>query len=209
MRVPRYYQPSIRAVEVQALYNDSEIAFLVTWNDRTETRDGEAVDAFALQFPEAIEDGNERPYFVFGDSARAVYQWYWSADTDAITERNANGLETVSDQGDDQQQVTAEAQFQDGQWQLLLRRPLRTGQASEIAFETNHFIPISFMVWDGFAGETETYFGLTTWSQLYLLSPTPLIEYTRIPVVIIIVAVVELLVVWQVRRTNPTDRRTS
>jgi DMSO reductase family type II enzyme heme b subunit len=209
MRAPRYYQPSIQAVEVQALYNDSEIAFLVTWNDRTESRDGEAVDAFALQFPEAIEDGNERPYFVFGDSARAVYQWYWSAGTDTVTERNANGLETVSDQGDDQQQVTAEAQFQDGQWQLLLRRPLRTGQAGEIAFEINHFIPISFMVWDGFAGETETDFGLTTWSQLYLLSPTPLIEYTRIPVVIIIVAVVELLVVWQVRRTNPTDRRTS
>lgn len=207
MRAPRYYQPSVRAVGVRSLYNDSEIAFLVTWNDRTETRDGEAVDAMALQFPAELKDGNERPYFVFGDSNRAVYQWYWSAGTDTVTERNASGLDTVSDQGDDQQQVTATARFQDGQWQLLLRRPLQTGQVGDLAFEENQFIPISFMVWDGFAGESGTAVGLTSWSQLYLLTPTPLIEYTRIPVVIIIVAVVEFLVVWRVRRTNPTDRR--
>jgi DMSO reductase family type II enzyme heme b subunit len=207
MRSPRYYQPSIQAIEVRSLYNDSEIAFLLTWNDRTETRDGETVDALALQFPAELEDGNQRPYFVFGDSARAVYQWYWSAGTDSVTERNANGIDAVSDQGEDQQQVAATARFQDGQWQLLLRRPLQTGQAGDVGFETNHFIPVSFMVWDGFVGESGTDMGLTSWSQLYLPTPTPLIEYARVPVVIIIAAAVELFVVWQVRRTTPNARR--
>ncbi len=209
MRAPRYYQPSIKDVEVRSLYNDSEIAFLVTWNDRTETREGEAVDALALQFPETLEEGNERPYFYFGDTARGVYQWYWSAETDAVTERNANGVETVSDQGDNQQQVTTASRYQDGQWQLLVRRPLQTNQAGDLDFETDRFIPISFMVWDGFAGEAGTDVGLTTWSQLYLLSPTPLIEYSRVPIVVIIVAAAEFFVIWRVRRTTPKKSTSS
>jgi DMSO reductase family type II enzyme heme b subunit len=202
MRSPRHYQPSINAVTIRSLYNDAEMALYVTWNDRTETRQGEAVDALAIQFPQALAAGDERPYFVFGDAARAVYQWYWSADSDRVVERTANGPDTITEQAEAQWQTTGSARYQDGQWQLLFRRPLQTGDSGDLALATDLFMPIAFMVWDGFADESGLRLGLTTWSQLFLPRPTPLTRYTWVPVVMVAVAAAESLLVWRVRRAD-------
>jgi DMSO reductase family type II enzyme heme b subunit len=202
MRAPRYYQPSINAISIKSLFNDAEVMFYVTWNDRTESRDGDAVDAMAIQFPQELADGAERPYFVFGDLSRAVYQLYWSADTGEIVERNANGLETVAVQDESQWQTTGSARYQDGQWQLLFRRPLGSAASNDLTFETDRFIPISFAAWDGDASEAGTRLGLTSWSLIHLPSPPPLINYVWIPGVILAVAAVELLIVWRVRRAS-------
>jgi DMSO reductase family type II enzyme heme b subunit len=206
-RAPRHYQPSVNAVWVRSLYNASEVVFHVAWNDRTETRDGEAVDAMAIQFPQELSDGEERPYFVFGDPDRAVYQWYWAADKDVVTERNANGLNAVEDQPEEQRQTQVTASYQDGRWQLVFRRPLQTNDGSDLAFETDRFIPISFMAWDGYAEEAEGKLGLTTWSGVYLQSPTPVTQYYRIPAVMVMVVVAEGAIVWLVRRTVRRPRR--
>jgi DMSO reductase family type II enzyme heme b subunit len=202
MRAPRYYQPSVKAVMVRSLYNDTDVVFQISWNDRTETDTGEAVDAIAVQFPQEISDDAERPYFVFGDPARAVYQWYWSAGSDTTVERNANGLDAVSDQPEEQWQTSQVAEYRDGRWQVLFRRPLRTGDDNDPLFAPDQFIPVAFMVWDGAAGEGGPSMGVTTWSQAYLPSPTPLIEYGWIPVAMLAVVAVESLVVWQVRRSQ-------
>lgn len=199
MRAPRHFQPSINAVMVKSLYNDSEIAFHIAWNDRTETRDGDAVDAMAIQFPQELSGGNERPYFVFGDSNRPVYQWYWSADDDVVVERNATGLNAIEVQSEDQTQATVTSHYEAGRWQLVFRRPLQAGDDSDLAFETDRFIPLSFVVWDGFADEADDQLGITSWSTVFLQSPIPIIQYAWIPGVMVIVLVVELLIVWIVR----------
>ena len=129
MSAPRYYQPFINSVTAKSFYNESEIAMLISWNDRTETRDGEMVDAVTVQFPQELLENNERPYFVFGDSDNAVYQRYWSANMDDVIERNASGLDAVSDQSDDRQDTASVAKYQDGQWQVLFRRQLQTDDA--------------------------------------------------------------------------------
>jgi cbb3-type cytochrome c oxidase subunit III len=200
MRAPRYFQPAVNAVMVRSLYNDDELAIYVTWDDRTETRSGDAVDAMAVQFPQELSEGDERPYFVFGDATNAVYQWYWSAGTDTVAERNARGLPAVADQPAEQQHASAMARYDDGRWQLLFRRPLHTEDENDLQFETNRFIPIAFMVWEGYAGETAERFGLTTWSSIFLQPPTPAIQYAQVPAAMIIIAVLELGVVWWVRR---------
>ena len=208
MQVPRYYQPFINSVTVRSLHNDSEVALLVSWNDRTETREGETVDAVAVQFPQEQAEGNERPYFVFGDPERAVYQWYWSAGMDNVIERNANGLEVVIDQVEDQQHTVATSRFEDGQWQVLFSRSLNTGDGGDVVIDPDRFIPVALMAWDGFSDEVGPRMGLTTWSQAYLPSPTPLIEYFWIPIVIATVAVAELLLLWIVRRRAERGRST-
>src|SRR5262249_27216813 len=64
---PRNFNPSIDLVNVRAVYNDKEIAFLLTWDDPTESKaDGKQVfnDAISLQFPPKVGGGLERPYFL-------------------------------------------------------------------------------------------------------------------------------------------------
>jgi DMSO reductase family type II enzyme heme b subunit len=204
MRSPRYYQPSINAVGVKSFYNEQAAVFLVTWNDRTESREGEAVDALAIQFPRELSDGAERPYFLFGDPSRAVYQMHWSAGADEVVERNATGLGTVSDQPAEQWHTTGSSRYQDGQWQLLFERPLQTNDDNDLTLESDHFIPLAFMVWDGDAAEADERLALTGWSLLNLPSPTPLTAYIWIPIVILAVLIIELLIVWLVRRKEAT-----
>ena len=205
MREPRHYRPAIPNVMVRAAHNGSEVVFLLTWNDRTESREGDAVDAVALQFPQELEDGSERPYFVFGDDDRAVYQWYWAAGKDEVVERNANGLEAITPQPEEQSQTSATARFEDGQWRVLFRRSLEGADAGDLSLQTDRFIPIAFMVWEGDAGESGPRMGLTTWSQLHLPSPTPLIQYVWIPIAMLGVAAAEAFTVWRVRRTFRTQ----
>lgn len=216
MRSPRHYQPAINAVWVRSLYNDQEIGFYVTWNDRTETRSGDAVDAFAIQLPVELYEGNERPYFVFGDTQRPVYQLYWSADKDGVVERNARGLDAIEEQPEEQQQTRLDARYVDGQWQLTFRRPLQTEDGGDLAFEKDRFIPISFMVWDGSAGEGGSRMGLTTWSTVFLESPPPSLQmqssffafpeiplnFIWVPIVVVVVLILELALVAFVRYVN-------
>jgi DMSO reductase family type II enzyme heme b subunit len=204
MRAPRSYQPAVNAVWVKSLYNETEIAFYVAWNDRTQTREGETVDAMAIQFPQELADSTERPYFLFGDSARAVYQWYWSAAADAGAERNARGVQAIGEQAAEQQQITASAQYADGRWQVVFRRPLQTADEDDLQFAMDRYLPLSFMVWEGQAGEVGERLGLTTWSLVYLSSPTPVLQYAFIPGAMAVVAVIELLVVWLARRRSRT-----
>ena len=216
MRAPRYYQPAINAVWVSSLYNDEEIAFYVAWNDRTETGAGDAVDALAMQLPVELYEGNERPYFVFGDARRPVYQLYWSADKEMIVERNARGLDAIEEQPETQQQTRLDARYIEGQWQVSFRRPLQSEDGGDLTFIRDLHIPISFIVWDGSAGETEGRLALTTWSTVYLESPAPSLQmqtpnfilpaiplnYFWIPVVVVIVIILELLLVGLVRYVN-------
>jgi hypothetical protein len=63
------------------------------------------------------------------------------------------------------------------------------------------------MAWDGYAEEAEGKLGLTTWSGVYLQSPTPVTQYYRIPAVMVMVVVAEGAIVWLVRRTVRRPRR--
>ncbi|MBV7337908.1 c-type cytochrome [Chloroflexi bacterium TSY] len=199
MRAPRFYRPAVNAVWVKSLYNGSEIAFHISWNDRTETRTGDAIDAMAIQWPQELSDGNERPYFVFGDPQRPAYQWYWTADSDTVAERNTTGLQSVTDQSGEQQTV-ANAVYEDGRWQVVFRRPLQTGDENDLRIVTDTYIPLNFIVWDGGSGEIDGQMGINTWSPVYLQSPTPATQYAAIPAVMLVVIVLQWLVVRLVRR---------
>jgi mono/diheme cytochrome c family protein len=76
---PKLWTPSILSVEVKALYNEKEIAFLLQWDDR-EWSVGEASDAAAIQFPVKIPDGPRKPFFLYGQRGRPVNIWHWHGD---------------------------------------------------------------------------------------------------------------------------------
>jgi len=157
---PRNQSPTVDVVRVQSVYNDKEIAFRMTWDDRTENRVNEENDrtkqmetpiftetypvlyppsvrlkvlrdSLALQFPVKPPQGPEKPHFFLGDAGKPVNLWQWKADGDVVEELNARGYKTpAARQPDPSQQATGKGVFTDGVWRVVIKRPLTTADAA-------------------------------------------------------------------------------
>lgn len=102
---PRWQNPSVDMVRLQALANDRAIAFRLAWDDpfadtahqdpggkagrahkdtyvrvAEARRMGKLRDAIALQFPVQLPEGPQKPYFFLGQPGRKVNLWEWRAD---------------------------------------------------------------------------------------------------------------------------------
>ncbi|MEW6325496.1 MAG: c-type cytochrome [Nitrospirota bacterium] len=157
---PRNQSPTVDIVQIQSVYNDKEIAFRLTWDDRTENRTHQESertqqmespiftetypvlyppsmrlknlrDSAALQFPVRLPQGPEKPHFFLGDTGKPVNLWQWKADGDAVEELTSKGYKTpAARQPDASQQAAGRGVFTDGVWQVVLKRPLVTEDAA-------------------------------------------------------------------------------
>ncbi len=153
---PRNQSPTVDLVQVQSVYNDKEIAFRMTWDDRTENRTHQESeqtlkmetpdftatypvlyppsvrlknlrDSVALQFSVKQPQGPEKPHFFLGDTGKPVNLWQWKADGDTVGELNAKGYKTpAARQPDTSQQAAGKGVFTDGVWRVVIKRPLTT-----------------------------------------------------------------------------------
>ncbi len=198
---PRNFNPSIDLVAVRAVYNDSEIAFHLTWDDPTRSvaDPGKNVfaDAISLQFPPRIEAGPERPYFLMGDSGDPVYLLGWEAGK-GVTEANASGPDKVTPIAGSE--ATGRIVFQDGQYRLVMKRPLASKDPNRLSFEPARFTPIAFHAWDGGAGETGPKMSLTSWYYLRLEEPQSNRRFVVPPLVTLVTVVAMLMVVRAANR---------
>jgi hypothetical protein len=80
---PMFATARVKAITVRALYNATDIAFLVEWADDTQNdsmvRVQDFRDAVALQFPL----GEGQPFFCMGQVGGNVNIWHWKADWQA------------------------------------------------------------------------------------------------------------------------------
>jgi hypothetical protein len=158
-------------------------------------------DAVALQLPLVLPSGNRKPYFLFGDTAGAVDLWFLdlakATDTGAPVRqyvgRGSGTLEAVI--GDPFQ---ATASYVDGEWRVLVKRPLTA--VSGVDFRQDLFVPIAFSVWDGFDRERGNKRAVSQWFYVYA-QPRVMPSPVR-PVITAVLATlaVELLVILLVRR---------
>jgi DMSO reductase family type II enzyme heme b subunit len=203
---PRNLNPSIDMVTLRALWNEREIAFHLTWDDPDQSKpDGKKTfaDVVALQFPPRIEAGGERPYFLMGDDSEAVYQLRWQSDKGAM-EASANGPTKVKALTGGE--ITAKAVYADGQYQVVIKRPLASADASRTTFRPAVFTPIAVQAWDGGAGETGARMSLTSWYYLRLEEPQSKARFVVPPVVAILALGAMLLVVWAANRRGRAIR---
>jgi DMSO reductase family type II enzyme heme b subunit len=193
---PRNFNPSIDLVSVRAAYNDREIAFHLTWDDPTQSA-ADAVqkltaDTISLQFPPKLGDGSERPYFLMGDASDAVYLLRWENGTGA-SEATANGPAKITALSGSE--ATAKAAYADGQYRVVIKRPLGSKDEARPSFTPAVFMPVAFQAWDGGAGESGTKMSLTSWYYLRLEEPQSNRRFVIPPVVAILTLAVMMLVV--------------
>jgi DMSO reductase family type II enzyme heme b subunit len=162
---PRNFNPSIDLVAIRGVYNDKEIAFHLTWDDPTESKEAGQADAISLQFPPILGPGNERPYFLMGNDSDGVYLLRWE-NGPGVAEMAANGPTKLK--ALDGSAATGKAVYDNGQYRLVIKRPLTGKDASRLTFKPAVFTPVAFQAWDGGAGETGTKMSLTSWYNLRL-----------------------------------------
>jgi DMSO reductase family type II enzyme heme b subunit len=193
---PRNFNPSIDLVSVRAAYNDKEIAFHLTWDDPTQSAADPAkklfADAISLQFPPQITAGPERPYFLMGDGSDGVYLLRWENGKGAA-EATANGPTKLTPIAGGE--VSGKAVFADGQYRLVIKRPLASKEATRPTFQPVVFTPVAFQAWDGGAGETGARMSLTSWYYLRLEEPQSNRRFVIPPVVALLTLAAMLLVV--------------
>ena len=192
---PRNFNPAIDLVALRAAWNEREIAFHLAWDDPTQSVADPAkktyADAVSVQFPRALAAGPERPYFLMGDASDAVYLLRWE-NGKGVVEADANGPTKLAPIAGGE--ATAKAVYANGQYRLVLKRPLASKDAARLAFRPGVFTPVAFQAWDGGAGETGTRMSLTSWYYLRLEEPQSNRRFVVPPVVAVLTLVAMLLV---------------
>ncbi len=178
---PRQFNPTLDGVHVKSFYNDTEVAFLFIWDDRTyttgdetdETTGSPLEDALAVQFPVKVPQGPTapKPYFLSGGRL-PVYLWHWKASApEHVTELTAKGVSNIQVQ-EVQGDLQAKATYTNGQYKLWVKRALKTDDKKDLQLEPGVFVPIAFSAWDGSNGDVGTKRVITSW-YTFVLEPMP------------------------------------
>jgi DMSO reductase family type II enzyme heme b subunit len=200
---PRNFNPAIDLIAVRAAYNDTEVAFHLTWDDPTESKgDGKKTfaDAVSLQFPPAIVPGaTERPYFLMGDGTDGVYLLRWQQGQ-GVGEATANGPAKIAPVSGGE--AAGKAVFGNGRYTLVMKRPLAAKGEGRPTFQPAVFTPVAFQAWDGGAGETGAKMSLTSWYYLRLEEPQSNRRFIVPPVVALLTLAAMILVVRTANRAR-------
>ncbi|HEX7090930.1 MAG TPA: c-type cytochrome [Longimicrobiales bacterium] len=175
-------------------------------------------DAIAVQFPRTIPRGMERPYFLMGDARQPVYLWRWQSVTEAgvggaqapsegvAVEATARGLARIEPLPATSRSLSWDATFDQGEWRLLLRRPLATADTvNQLQFRPGEPIPIALFAWDGSNSEEGTRCSIGTWYFIYLDQPTPGTVYATPVVAAVLTAGLGLVAVVRAQRRERSE----
>ena len=178
---PRQFNPTIDSINVKSFYNDTEVAFLFTWDDRTHNTAVEEtdelgqtyVDGLAIQFPVKVPKGptDAKPYFLWGGT-KAVYLWKWMAsEPEKVVELTAKGIDNAEEQAV-QGDIEVKNEYKEGQYRLWIKRSLKTEDKKDLQIDPAVFVPIAFSAWDGANGDVDTKRVISSW-YTFVLEPVP------------------------------------
>ncbi|MDR4508631.1 MAG: ethylbenzene dehydrogenase-related protein [Candidatus Brocadiaceae bacterium] len=216
---PRQWWPAVDAISIRALYNESEIAFLLEWDDSTNMQEEVLRDGVSVQFPTKIPESLQKPYFGMGGGGGSVNLWYWKAywqegfakaieapvsEPGSIAELNAKGFKKITPQPPEAQDVLAKGVYENGRWKVVLKRKLKTEDAKkDIQFEVGKLIPVAFAIWDGSNGDVGAQKSISAWYYIILEQPASNTIYIYVLAAILMGASVELWFVARLRRFPP------
>ena len=199
---PRWFNPRVDGIWVQALHDRQDLAMLVSWTDPSMSPDSTwtdfatrvydlmepkdpgsdwqpgAPDQLVVQFPQQLSRGMDRPYFLQGDGRRPAYLWQWRSDRPEGDELVARGLGTGHAQDEGSRQLQVDAAWAEGEWSVLFRRALTTPDSTaDLQLPVGQAVPVAFQAWDGDNGESGRQGAVSTWYFIQLQESVPLTVY--------------------------------
>ncbi len=133
-------------------------------------------DAFAFQFPVKWQElpPPEKPRYLWGDDKYPVDIVKWEADG-SLKAYTGTGWDVDFDERDDytEQLKLAKAEWKNGQWSLIIKRPLKADYDEDVQFEVGKYIPTVFFAWDGHNGDAGRKMAVSAFYYLVLQPPIP------------------------------------
>lgn len=201
---PRDFTTPITNARVRGVYTGSELALMVEWTDKqanpAQGDGGLPPDAARIQFPAKPVEGAE-PYLFMGDKKLMVNIWSWKASDNLGVKFNASGPATLTQQ--EKQDVQVIPAYKDGQYRVIFRRALNTGDKDDAVFEVGKFMPFAVTLYDGRNGEQDTKGAVSAWYFLMLEPPTPAKVYGYPPVAFLTVLGAGLLLARIMKKREP------
>jgi len=137
----------VRSLRVRAAFSSSHLFIRLQWPDPNRNVDrGDGTlfpDAAAVLFPL----NGDAPLLTMGSPQAPVNAWYWRADLERPQNLVAHGLGTV--ERAEGPELWARAQWQEGQWHLVLARALEGGGATAVSLSPGAKVKVAFAVWEG------------------------------------------------------------
>jgi len=232
IRKPRWFDPAVTDIWVQAVHDGKSVALRLSWDDRSQSPDTvwrkftkriiETVaaddtvpanstllwpDQVAVQFPMTIPEGTDRPYFLMGSTSAPVYQWRWTSSPNHAFAGTAHGLERFDTlPAPSSGALGGKAVYDHGQWRVVFTRTLATSDtANELQFALGRAIPVAFFAWDGSNGEHDSRMSVSTWYFLALDQPTPPATFISPVIAMAVTLGLGMLVVVRAQRRKGTS----
>jgi len=161
IEMQRKFVQMIDNIWVKTMFNDKEIAWALEWDDRNKstvppggtkrTDPNEEVAAYA----DDPGFNDEVGIMFWNDAKNLLDVWKWESDgvvkaftaegfvAQAVTleERTNNDLKVVY------------SNFKNGQWRVIITRPLKAKKKYDVQFDANKPIQTDFFAWDGHNGD--------------------------------------------------------
>lgn len=133
-------------IMVKALNNGKDIAFYLSWEDKAENNKPTSSDGVALQFPiKKISEPADLPYLGMGSASNPVQIWEWTPKVTKLFE--SKGVRTLISQDPAGSQIVSKGIFANGQWHVVIKRPLKAQGQNEVNFGSTGYV--AFALWDG------------------------------------------------------------
>lgn len=133
-------------------------------------------DAFAFQFPVKWQElpPPEKPRFLWGDEKYPVDIVKWEADGSLRAFAGTGWDKDFEDRDDYTEKLKlAKAEWKDGRWTVMIKRPLKADYDEDVKFEVGKYIPAVFFAWDGHNGDAGRKMAVSAFYYLVLQPPIP------------------------------------
>jgi len=133
-------------------------------------------DAFAFQFPVKWQElpPPEKPRYLWGDEKYPVDIVKWEADGSLRAFTGTGWDKDFEDRDDYTEKLKlAKAEWKNGRWTLLIKRPIKADYDEDVKFEVGKYIPTVFFAWDGHNGDAGRKMAVSAFYYLVLQPQIP------------------------------------
>ena len=135
-------------------------------------------DGVAIQFPAKWQEivPPEKPRYLFGEEKRHVDLWKWEADGTLKAYTGSGWDKPLEERAESTGKLKlVKSEFKDGQWTVLMKRPLQTeDKDNDAQFESGKYIPTVFFAWDGHNGDAGLKMAVSAFYYSILEPPVPI-----------------------------------
>ena len=159
-------------------------------------KDGYAVynDGVAFQFPIKWQElpAPRKPRYLWGDEMFAADITKWTADGTLGVYEGTGWDQDFTEVDDFQEEVeVVKAEWANGQWTVIVKRPLK-GDYEEVAYlEQGKYIPMVFFAWDGHNGDVGRKMAVSAFYYLVMEPPIPMTTYLYPSLITVGIVIIE------------------